>query len=269
MDPQLRLLLECTFEAMNDAGLSPADLKGSNTGVFVGGCFSDMHDYTLRNADEVLGYENTGCAHSMFANRLSFAFDWHGPSFTVDTACSSSLVALVSACKALKDGDCDYAIVGGASITLRPEANLAFDRLHMLSPDGACKSFDTAANGYARSEAIGVVILSRSKTTQHIKCRNPYAYILGYGCNNDGFTAQGITFPNVDAQIALNTQVCRASGVDPSEISYIEAHGTGTIAGDGVELKALDTVYGLAHTPENPLLLGSVKSNMGHSEGAA
>lgn len=150
MDSQLRLLLHSTLEALNDASLSPEVLRGSNTGVFIGACFSDMHDYVLRDPEAVTGYEQTGCAQSMFANRLSFTFDWHGPSYTVDTACSSSMVALSCALKSLESGDCDIAIVGGSSITLRPEGNLAFNKLHMLSPDGACKSFDVAANGYCR-----------------------------------------------------------------------------------------------------------------------
>eukprot|EP00388_Colpodella_angusta_P024038 GDKJ01062516.1.p1 GENE.GDKJ01062516.1~~GDKJ01062516.1.p1 ORF type:complete len:2370 (+),score=702.37 GDKJ01062516.1:32-7141(+) len=304
MDPQLRLLLSCTYEALNDAGLNPSEMRGSRTGVYVGACFSDLHDYTLRDPAKIVGYENTGCAHSMFANRLSFAFDWNGPSFVVDTACSSSMVAFSQACTALERGDCDVAVVGGVSVTLRPEVNLAFKKLGMLSPDGSCKSFDTRANGYCRSECVGVAILTRvdgnsstriaasphpalsalpnrqnegfprmagAASLEGMLVRHSYAFVRGHGVNNDGLTHKGITFPSVEAQTSLNAQTLARSGLTAKDIGYIEAHGTGTTAGDGVELKALDDVYGVPGFVQGreTCLLGSVKSNMGHAEGAA
>ncbi|CAD7949012.1 unnamed protein product [Amoebophrya sp. A25] len=286
-DPQLRFMLELSYEAFVDSNLDIQKLKGSNCGVFVGCCFSDCHKAWLAEIPKVTGYENTGCAHSMFANRLSFFYDFHGPSFVVDTACSSSLVALSQAVRALENGECDVALVGGASITLHPGVSVAFNRLHMLSADSACMSFSKNGNGYARSEGVACLVLYRpDKVHKYMKDEavvavkemktnvqpNSYFSVLGVGVNSDGFTQKGITFPNGDAQYTLYKEVCAKANVAPEDIFYIEAHGTGTAAGDGQELEALRRAYleprGSA-VPITPLLLGSVKSNMGHAEGAS
>lgn len=174
MDPQLRLLLETSFEAISDAGLSPEQLRGSRTGVYVGSCFTDAHELFFEQ--EITGYENTGCAQSMFANRLSFFYDLRGPSMNIDTACSSGLVALCQALTDLRTGIIDRALVGGSSVLLSPHKSKAFEKLKMLSPTGSCKSFDTAADGYARSEGVAVVLLSRVDALD-----SAYLQILGEG----------------------------------------------------------------------------------------
>lgn len=260
LDPQARLLLEVSYEALVDAGLCLEQIKKSRMGVYVGACDSDARKIWGRDKDAMTGYENTGCALSMLANRLSFFYDLHGPSETIDTACSSSLVAFHRAVQDLENGVCDSALVGGATIILAPSATIGFHRLKMLSPDGACKSFDQSANGFARSEGISIVVLTTSPKTRY----RPYAKVLGTGVNNGGWNSSGITFPSGEMQKDLYQTVCKKAKLDPKEIDYIEAHGTGTVAGDGEELGAIYDVYG----KRNPdLIIGSVKSNMGHCEG--
>jgi fatty acid synthase len=262
MDLGLRLLLEVSYEAWVDAGMSLEEIKGSNTGVYVGSCSSDSQKAWLQNRDEITGYEHTGCAGSMMANRLSFFYDLKGPSENIDTACSSSLVAFHHAVSALEKGTCDTAIVGGISIILMPNGSMGFHRLKMLSPDGSCKSFDRSANGYARAEGVAAIILTTKKEAGY----KPYAKVLGSATNNGGWNPSGITFPNGEMQKQLYKTVCKKARLKPKEIDYIEAHGTGTIAGDGEELGAIYSHYGKA----NPnLIIGSVKSNMGHAEGAS
>lgn len=265
MDPQLRMLLEVSYEALLDAGLKPQELKGSRTGVFVGACFSDTHCILGSTPEELTGYENTGCAMSMLANRLSFFYDFHGPSLTIDTACSSALVALDRAVRAIRAGECEVAIVGGASLVHRPSVSVGFNKLQMLSPSGACRSFDQSADGYARSDGIGAVIVMRADLAHR-----SYARVLGVRTNSDGYKEQGITFPSGPVQAQLLREVYAEAGVDPQEVSYIEAHGTGTQAGDPQEVSALAQVFEPKRRgADRPLLLGSVKSNAGHAEGAS
>ncbi len=262
MEPQLRLLLEVSYEAFADAGWSLDEVKGTRTGVYIGSCSSDAHKAWLQNKETITGYEHTGCVNSMHSNRLSFFYDIHGPSETIDTACSSSLVAFHRAVADLESGACDHAIVGGSSIILWNHGSYAFHKLKMLSPDGACKSFDKSANGFARAEGVAALIL----TTQKKQKYRPYAKILGTGMNNGGWNPIGITFPSGEKQKMLYREVCRKAHLEPKELDYIEAHGTGTVAGDGEELGAIFEVYG----KENPnLTIGSVKSNIGHCEGAS
>lgn len=263
MDPQLRMLLEVVQEALVDAGFAPQELRGSETGVFVGTCFSDAHAIFTEGARHITGYENTGCAPSMCANRVSFAFDFHGPSEVVDTACSSSLVALDAAVNALRSGRCDIAIVGATNIIFKPTVSEGFAALKMLSPDGQCRSFDASANGYARAEGIAAIVLTRPD-----RARRERACVLGTGVNSDGFTEQGITYPNGRAQQALLRHVYANAGVNPQDVVYIEAHGTGTPAGDPQEVEALANIF-CGEGRERPLAIGSVKSNMGHSEAAS
>ncbi|KAK9904717.1 hypothetical protein WJX75_001194 [Coccomyxa subellipsoidea] len=274
MDPQMRKLLEVTHEAFVDSGIDYKALRGSpRVGVYLGCCGSEVHAMWLSDYNNITGYEQTGCTLSMFANRLSFFFDFKGPSKAVDTACSSAFMALHDAVLDLQRGRVDYAVVGGSSAIFRPATSLAFLRLKMLSPDGACKSFDASGNGYARAEGVASIILRRSDVfdTPVVIPREPYARVMGIGTNNDGHTEQGITFPSGPAQQELGTAVCKATGIDPSDIQYVEAHGTGTVVGDSQELSAIDGLYGAGagHTPEEPLLIGSVKSNMGHCEGCS
>ncbi|EIE22203.1 ketoacyl-synt-domain-containing protein [Coccomyxa subellipsoidea C-169] len=274
MDPQLRKLLEVAYEAWVDAGIDFRALRGSErVGVYVGSCGSEIHAQWVADIDSITGYEQAGCARSMFANRLSWWFDFHGPSKCIDTACSSSLTAFNDAISDFEAGRIDYAMVGGTSGIFKPQTSIAFQRLHMLSPDGTCKSFDASANGYARSDGIAAVVLRRPGLSEAPVWapRRPYARVLACATNNDGHTKEGITFPSGPAQKALAQQVCAKAGLAPSAVGYIEAHGTGTVAGDGQELGAIEEWYGRAgaRTPDNPLLIGSVKSNMGHCEGCS
>ena len=257
MDIQIRLLLEVVYEALVDSGLSIETIKNTNTGVYVGNCFSDYHQGILQNIHKVNGYENLGSAISMSANKISYFFDLKGPSIAIDTACSSSLHALSIACNDIQSGKIERAIVAGVSLNLRPVVSKVFQKYNMLSPDGTCYSFDERANGYCRSETINAIILQKT---------GGYVRIIGHGINSNGTTEQGITFPNVEKQTELFESVCSQFNIDKNQIEYIEAHGTGTTAGDNVEITALDKVYG---SPNKCVYLGSVKSSLGHAEGAS
>lgn len=257
MDIQIRMLLEVVYEALVDSNLSISSIKGTNTGVYVGNCFSDYHQGIMQNIYNVNGYENLGSALSMSANKISYFFGLTGPSIVIDTACSSSLHALSVACTDIQSGKIDRAIVAGVSLNLRPVVSKVFQKYNMLSPDGTCHSFDDNANGYCRSETINAIVLQRG---------SGYVRIIGHGINANGTTEQGITFPNSEKQAELFTEVCNRFNIDKSQIEYIEAHGTGTTAGDNVEITALDAVYG---SDTKCLHLGSIKSSMGHAEGAS
>ena len=262
MDPQMRFLLEVSYEAFVDSGINPFELKDRNVGVFVGACASDALANATTSPQDMEGYENTGTALSMLANRLSYFYDLTGPSKTVDTACSSGLVVFDEATRAIQSGQCDMALVGAANIILRPGLSTGFKLLNMLAEDGKCKAFDEHADGYVRSEGVVVLVLTAKSKAARIR-----AEILGTATNNDGYTDQGITFPNTTAQEQLLNQLYTSTEFNAEEVEYIEAHGTGTQAGDPVELGAIDRV--LAQKRSRPLRIGSVKTNMGHSEGAA
>jgi acyl transferase domain-containing protein/NADPH:quinone reductase-like Zn-dependent oxidoreductase/aryl carrier-like protein len=261
IDPQIRMLMEVTYEAIADSGLSMAQLKGTNTGVYIGHCFSDYHNGVIKNIDKVNGYENVGSANSMAANKLSYFFGFHGPSFTIDTACSSSLVALDRACQDIESGLIDRAIVGGLSLNLRPTISKVFQKYNMMSPTGTCHSFDESADGYCRSETIAVLLVESDKVRS-----TGYARIAGHGVNTNGSHTQGITFPSVSGQCGLIEQVVKKYNIDTSTIGFIETHGTGTTAGDNVEITALDQAYGRA---DKTVSIGAVKSSVGHAEGAS
>lgn len=285
MDPQLRMLLECTYEAIIDAGINPQDIRGSRTGVYVGVSNSDSEEFWCRDPDVVngminnlinknhsllkeiiflsqLGYGLTGCARSMFSNRISFTFDFKGPSYAVDTACSSSLFAMDHAFRDIKSGRCDAAIVAGVGLIFKPTMSLQFKRLNMLSPDGACKAFDESGNGYVRSDGCVVTFLQKSNDSRRI-----YATILNVRTNTDGAKDQGITFPNGQMQNRLIRETYEEIGLDPREVVYVEAHGTGTKVGDPQEVNSICDFF--CKDRKTPLLIGSVKSNMGHSEPAS
>ncbi|CAB9503931.1 Mycocerosic acid synthase-like polyketide synthase [Seminavis robusta] len=264
LDPQVRMLLEVSYEAMLDAGINPAELSGSNTGVFVGTCGSDVMANNANALDSVSGYEATGCALSMFANRVSHHFNLKGPSLAVDTACSSALTAFDLAVQMIENGQCERAIVGGANFIFHPLWTVCFNRLNMLSPDGKCKSFNEGADGFARSEGIVAILLTREDLAV-----KKYARVVASGCNSDGFTEQGITYPNQESQQMLLRRIYGKDGVDPNSIAFAETHGTGTKAGDPVELGAMEQVLFEEQGRTAPLLVGSVKSNMGHAEGAS
>lgn len=269
VDPQIRILLEVVYEAMLDAGLSIKKVKGTNTGVYVGNCFSDYHTAILSDIGSINGFENVGSCLSMAANKISYFFDMTGPSFAIDTACSSSLFALDRACQDILNGKVDRAIVAGVSMNFRPAISAAFLKYNMLSPTGSCKSFDKAADGYCRAEAIGAVIIESSRVFDSLPETCPprcYAKVAGFGVNTNGGMETGITLPCAARQFALIQEIHERFHVEKGQIGYIEAHGTGTIAGDHVEITALDKAYGDA---TRVVKLGSVKSNMGHAEGAS
>ncbi|KAJ3657154.1 hypothetical protein Zmor_016179 [Zophobas morio] len=262
MDPQLRFLLEVTYEAIVDAGVNPKDIKGSKTGVYVGVFQNESSEFWTKDPDETTGYSLTGCSVCMFANRISYAFDLKGPSYVVDSACSSSMVALNQAVWAMKNGECDAAIVAGVNLLLKPETSLEFSKLGMLNAEGKCKSFDASGNGYVRSEATVVIYLQKATIAKRV-----YATILGMKVNNDGYKVEGITFPSGSMQNELIRDTYTKFGVDRSEVTYLEAHGTGTIAGDTQEVNSIADFF--CENRKEPLLIGSVKSNMGHPESAS
>jgi phthiocerol/phenolphthiocerol synthesis type-I polyketide synthase C len=267
IDPQQRLLLELTWEAFESAGIVPARIEGSQTGVFVGISVSDYAAIQREEPEQVDPYVMSGSALSNAANRISYIFDLHGPSFAVDTACSSSLVAVHEACVSLWTGESTLAIAAGVHALLSPSATVGFSKARMLSPTGRCRPFDAAGDGYVRSEGGAVVILQ--PLAQAIAEKNPvHAIILGSGVNSDGRTT-GLAMPNQAAQEALLRRVYREAGIDPSEISYVEAHGTGTSVGDPIECAALGAVLGLSRAPGDHCRIGSVKSNIGHLEPAS
>jgi acyl transferase domain-containing protein/NADPH:quinone reductase-like Zn-dependent oxidoreductase/surfactin synthase thioesterase subunit len=269
IDPQQRLLLEVTHEALEDAGLPIERMAGSRTSVFIG---SFMYDYlcmqtAAESRDQINPYVAMGTGITSLANRISYVFDLKGPSVSLDTACSSSMVALHLACRSVWNGEADLAIAGGVNLILRPESTVMLSKAGFLNPDGYCKAFDASANGYVRAEGAGVVILKPlDKATadgDHI-----YAIVRGTAVNQDGYVADGFTVPSADAQIEVLRAAYADAEVDPSTVQYIEAHGPGTVVGDPIECEALGTVVGQARA-DGRCLIGSVKTNIGHLEGAA
>uniref|UniRef100_A0A8C2UHY0 Fatty acid synthase n=1 Tax=Coturnix japonica TaxID=93934 RepID=A0A8C2UHY0_COTJA len=262
MDPQLRLLLEVSYEAILDGGINPVTLRGTDTGVWVGASGSEAAEALSQDPEELLGYSMTGCQRAMLANRISYFYDFTGPSLTIDTACSSSLMALENAYKAIRHGQCSAALVGGVNILLKPNTSVQFMKLGMLSPDGACKAFDVSGNGYCRSEAVVVVLLTKKSMAKRI-----YATIVNAGSNTDGFKEQGVTFPSGEMQQQLVGSLYRECGIKPGDVEYVEAHGTGTKVGDPQEVNGIVNVF--CKCEREPLLIGSTKSNMGHPEPAS
>ncbi|HWA89095.1 MAG TPA: aminotransferase class III-fold pyridoxal phosphate-dependent enzyme [Rhizomicrobium sp.] len=267
MDPQQRLMLEVAWEALEHAGTAPDRLRGSDAGVFVGIGNTDYTRMLCRDTQTIDRYDGTGGTLSFAANRLSYFLDLHGPSLGMESACSSSLVALHTACKSLRDGECNLAIAGGVNLVLSPDMTIAFSQAGMMSPTGRCRTFDSAADGYVRGEGCGVVILKRLDDAARDGDRI-LALVRGSAINQDG-TSNGITAPNGAAQQAVIRKACANAGLDPSAISYIEAHGTGTRVGDPIEIKALKAT--LLHGRAEGLVcrIGSVKTNIGHLEAAA
>ena len=234
MDPQQRLLLEVTWEALENAGQLDVRLAGSRTGVWVGACAIDHFAFQRQSGDTTLidAYVGTGTAHSVLAGRLSYALSLQGPSMVVDTACSSSLVAAHLAIQSLRQRECDLAIVAGVNAMLLPDLTINFCKARMLAPDGRCKTFDDAADGYVRGEGCGVVVLKR--LSDALAASDPiHAVIRGSAVNQDG-ASTGFTAPNERAQEAVIREALSNAGVPPGEVAFIEAHGTGTSLGDPI-----------------------------------
>ena len=268
MDPQQRLMLEIAWEGLERAGYSPASLRGSRSGVFVGVAANEYSQLLGTNSVETIeAHFITGNALNVIAGRVAFALGLEGPAMAVDTACSASLVAVHQACQALHSGDCDMALAGGVNVLVSPASIVATARARMLSADGRCKTFDAAANGYARSEGCGILVLKRLSDAE--RDGDPIcAVITGSAVNQDG-ASSGLTVPNGGAQQRLIAATLARAGVEGGDVDYLEAHGTGTSLGDPIEVQAAAAAYGVGRDPNRPLLIGSAKTNIGHLESAA
>ncbi|WP_424569124.1 amino acid adenylation domain-containing protein [Streptomyces sp. CH-036] len=269
MDPQQRKLLEVAWDALEDGGQRPADLAGGNVAVYVGAFTLDYK--ILQFADlgftSLAAHTATGTMMTMVSNRISYCFDFRGPSLSVDTACSSSLVAVHLACQALHNGETDLALAGGTLLHMAPQYTVAETKGGFLSPEGRSRTFDAAADGYVRAEGVGLVALKRLEDAVRDGDRI-HAVILASGVNQDGHT-NGITVPNPDAQVDLIRRVCAEAGITPGDLQYMEAHGTSTPVGDPIEANALARALAVGRAPGARAYVGSVKTNIGHTESAA
>jgi acyl transferase domain-containing protein/acyl carrier protein len=269
MDPQQRMLLEVSWEALEDAGLPPEQLVGTQTGVFVGITAGDYSTRALHLRDQtsIDPYAATGNMFSVAAGRVAFALGLQGPTMALDATCASSLVAIHLACQGLRTGEADVALAGGVNLMLEPFPTVFFAKLGALSPDGYCKTFDSAANGYARGEGCGVLVLKR--LSDALAAGDRIRAVLRGSAVNHGGRTSGLTVPNGPAQQSVIRAALAAAGVEPGEVDYVEAHGTGTPLGDPIEAQSLVTVFGAKRQPGSPLVVGSSKTNIGHLEAAA
>ncbi|MDT5177482.1 MAG: hypothetical protein QOJ95_1680 [Mycobacterium sp.] len=270
LDPQQRLLLQTTWEALEDGGIPADGLAGTAVGVFIGGFTLDYQ--LLQNQGRTSRFRfkthsSTGMMMTMLANRISYAFDFRGPSMTIDTACSSSLVAVHQAAYSIWNGECDLALAGGVNVIIGPNTAIAESKSGFLSPDGRCKAFDESADGYARGEG-GAVVVIKPLAQALLDGDDVYAQILGTAVSQDGHT-DGITVPSEDAQRSAIATALRRAGIHPNDVGYVEAHGTGTPVGDPVEIRALASALASERPATQPLLIGSVKTNIGHLEAGA
>lgn len=267
MDPQHRILLECAWQALEDGGQVLDKLSGSPTGVFIGASSMEYRTAMKGDLDAIDAHTGTGAALSIAANRISYIFDFKGPSFVVDTACSSSLVATHLACQSIWNGECTLALVGGVNIMLSPDLTIALGKGGMLALDGKCRAFDADGKGYVRGEGAGIVVLKPLSAA--LADKDPIkAVILSTVVNQDGHTV-GMPVPDLHSQENMLREACRKAGVSPNKIQFIEAHGTGTPVGDPIEANALGKVVGSGRPAGDNCLLGSVKSNIGHLESAS
>ncbi|WP_039805382.1 type I polyketide synthase [Nocardia araoensis] len=265
MDPQQRLLLQATWRAFEDATLDPRGEAGSRTGVFVGVMANEWANLQMSDYAAITPQHGSGNGYFMTANRLSYQFDLRGPSVAVDTACSSSLVAIHLACRALASGECDQAVAGGVNLVLTPAVGVFYTQAGLSAPDARCKPFSGSADGIVRGEGVAVLVLRRLADAQAAGLPI-YAVIKGSAVNSDG-RSNGITAPNRWAQQQVIAEACERAGVRPEQVDFLEAHGTGTVLGDMIEVKALGGLHG--HNRPRPCGIGSIKGNLGHTEGAA
>ena len=272
MDPQQRILLELSWQTLEHAGYAPSGLAATRTGVFIGASGSDYSRLIDQLPEPIDAHYGTGVSMAVLANRISYFFDFNGPSVLIDTACSSSLVAVHQAMQSLQLGECEQALVGGINLICHPANSIAYYKAGMLSRDGLCKTFDQQANGYVRSEGSVVFLfkpLAKAQADQDVI----YGVLKGSACNHGG-QASGLTVPNPGLQAELLQSAWRAAGIQPSALSYVEAHGTGTSLGDPLEVQGLKQAFLEASYPDAAAAkttcgLGSVKANLGHLEAAA
>ncbi|XP_071501141.1 phenolphthiocerol/phthiocerol polyketide synthase subunit C-like [Diadema antillarum] len=268
MDPQIRLLLEVVWETLQDAGIPAQSVRGSNTGVYMGVTASDYAVLVSFPTDNINSYTNTGTNSCMASNRISYEYDFHGPSLTVNTACSSSVYSILLACDGLRKGQCDMAIAGGVNLSLSPMTSVGFCQGDVVSHDGKSKTFDKSADGFARGEGVGAIVLKTLQRAIQDEDRI-YAVIRGGALSNDGRTS-GIARPSYEAQVKLLEKAYDDAKVNPADVTLLEAHGTGTRVGDTIEANAIGEVMGLKRSADqHPLYVSSVKTNYGHTEAAA
>nr|Q50LG3.1 RecName: Full=Highly reducing polyketide synthase AFT9-1; Short=HR-PKS AFT9-1; AltName: Full=AF-toxin biosynthesis protein 9-1 [Alternaria alternata]BAD97694.1 Aft9-1 [Alternaria alternata] len=265
MDPQQRLLLETTYEALENAGIPQANTNGSNTSVHVAMFTRDYDRNVYKDTVGIPKYQVTGTGEAIMSNRISHIFNLHGPSMTIDTGCSGAMTAVSQACMSLRSGDCDIALAGAVNLIMSPDHHISMSNLHMLNAEGKSYAFDSRGAGYGRGEGVATIVMKRLDDA--VRCHDPIrAVILDAVINQDGYTA-GITLPSSEAQAQLERKALNRVGLKPQEVAYIEAHGTGTAAGDAAELDALSSVFCVDR--DLPLYVGSVKSNIGHLEAAS
>ncbi|MER5350217.1 thioester reductase domain-containing protein [Kitasatospora sp. NPDC002551] len=267
IDPQHRLVLEVAWEALEHAGVAPDSLRGSRTGVFVGMGGSDFQRLGAGDVSLIDAYSATGSSGNFGANRLSYVLGLEGPSMVVDTACSSSLVALHLAVQSLRAGECETALAGGVNVMLSPDSSVALSSGRMLSAQGLCRTFDASADGYVRGEGAGVVVLKRLSDALAAG-DDVLAVVRGSAVNQDG-KSSGLTVPRASSQQEVVRRALSVAGIAAAEVGFVEAHGTGTPLGDPIEVRALGRVLGDGRAADNPVALGSVKTNIGHLEAAA
>lgn len=267
-DPQQRLAVEVSWEALENAAIAPHRLAGSQTGVFLGITNSDYSRLVERaGLARIDAYHLTGNCLNFAAGRIAYFFGFQGPTMALDTACSSSGVAIHLACQSLRNRECHLALAGGVNLILSPEISITSTKARTLSPDGRCKTFDSRANGYVRGEGCGIIVLKRLSEAMAEGDRI-LAVIRGSAVNQDG-ASSGLTVPNKLAQAQVIRQALEKAGLKPNEIDYVEAHGTGTPLGDPIEIRALASVYSQGRSSDHPLLIGAAKTNLGHLESAA
>lgn len=266
-DPQQRILLELTWEALEDSGLIPSSLRSQKVGVFVGLSTNEYLSNIIQAASDGSAYASIGNSSAAAANRISYAFDFRGPSLAVDTACSSALFALHQACNSLRTGECDVAVVAAANIMVSPLTTINLTKAGVCSPDGKTRSFDAAANGFVRGDGAGILVLKRSSDAITSNDRI-HANIIGTATNHNG-SSNSLTAPRRESQEAAMRDACSFAQVSPDVVSYVEAHATGTPIGDSIELAAINNVYAKSHSKDAPLKVGCIKTNVGHTEAAS